>query len=99
MDKGSGMACMSLNIAKSRRFGMALAVSHGNCEHTCLTLETYHGLPASRRSIRPSRGSRRSAACSLRRHKGPLKRPFVEPVNRAVRPRGKDRCLDDRNRK
>ncbi len=46
MDKGSGIACMSLNIAKSRRFGMALAVSHGNCEHTCLTLETYHGLRA-----------------------------------------------------
>ena len=39
MEKGSGMACMSLNIAKSRRFGMALAFSHGNCEHTCLTLE------------------------------------------------------------
>jgi hypothetical protein len=37
MDKGSGMAGMSLKIAKPRRFGMALALSHGNCEHTCFS--------------------------------------------------------------
>lgn len=54
MEKGSGMAGVSLKIAKPRRFGMALAFSRGNCELTCLTLEIYHGLPAPQRSIRPS---------------------------------------------